>query len=220
MFNDGSATGSHPVSPSIGHPPAPVVNDPHDEDAPTEGHQGLATGSERSGMSVDSPNRQTACDLLKRAAESPMPGESSGSGKVESTHIPDPNASGSNEGGVIRYLTFWRDGFSVGDGPLMRYEDPQQAAVLSQINSGFAPPTLFNVLPGQPVEVRVASRLDEDYVAPVREVAPVVSEGSAGASLGAGTRGTGTTHGGDASSRVHQRKRPTVGDAERDAQDA
>lgn len=38
---------------------------------------------------------------------------------------------------AIRHLTFWRDGFSVEDGPLMRYDDPTNARILEEINSGY-----------------------------------------------------------------------------------
>jgi hypothetical protein len=38
---------------------------------------------------------------------------------------------------AIRYLTFWRDGFSVEDGELRRYDDPAQAQILSEINVGY-----------------------------------------------------------------------------------
>jgi len=83
---------------------------------------------------------------------------------------------------AIRHLTFWRNGFSVEDGELMLYDNPAHAQILNEINSGqviigvnssgcclstslcsVAPPNILNVLPGQPVEVRVAKRLQEDY---------------------------------------------------------
>jgi hypothetical protein len=38
---------------------------------------------------------------------------------------------------AIRHLTFWREGFSVEDGELRRYDDPAQAQILSQINGGY-----------------------------------------------------------------------------------
>ena len=38
---------------------------------------------------------------------------------------------------TIRHLTFWRDGFSVEDGPLMRYDDPNNAQILEEIKSGY-----------------------------------------------------------------------------------
>ena len=37
---------------------------------------------------------------------------------------------------VTRYLTFWRDGFSVDDGQLYRYDDPANQTMLNAINSG------------------------------------------------------------------------------------
>ena len=40
---------------------------------------------------------------------------------------------------AIRYLTFWRNGFQIGeDGELMRYDDPAHAEILKLINSGCA----------------------------------------------------------------------------------
>ena len=38
---------------------------------------------------------------------------------------------------VVRHLTFWRNGFQVEDGELMRYDDPEHAAILAEINSGY-----------------------------------------------------------------------------------
>jgi UBX domain-containing protein 1 len=37
---------------------------------------------------------------------------------------------------VIRHLTFWRNGFSIEDGPLMAYDDPANEEFLRAINSG------------------------------------------------------------------------------------
>ena len=38
---------------------------------------------------------------------------------------------------TIRHLIFWRDGFTVEDGELMRYDDPNNEAVLTEIHSGY-----------------------------------------------------------------------------------
>jgi len=62
-----------------------------------------------------------------------------------------------------RLLTFWADGFQVGDAELMRYDDPANMQFLSEINAGRAPPSLFNVEPGQPLEIKVAKRTGEYY---------------------------------------------------------
>lgn len=37
---------------------------------------------------------------------------------------------------AIRRLTFWRDGFSIEDGELMRYDNPEHARILEEINTG------------------------------------------------------------------------------------
>lgn len=85
-----------------------------------------------------------------------------GSDELESTYIPDPSVPRNPgktprlisyfffvinlyppyhrptaEETAVRRLTFWRDGFSVEDGDLRRYDDPDQARILSEINSGY-----------------------------------------------------------------------------------
>ncbi|KAJ7717368.1 hypothetical protein DFH07DRAFT_907329 [Mycena maculata] len=183
------------------------------------------TGGERSGLSVQNPNAgrgrgggrrredgpggEIVRDLLRRAAEtgaSPQAhpsagasvfgggGHTLGSDEVDSTFIPDPNAPVGPQR-VSRRLTFWRDGWSVEDGPLMRYDDPESAGVLEAIREGLAPPALLGVSPGQPVEVVVAERRGEDYVAPrnawgaggVRLGAPVPEASTSSASTMPGT---------------------------------
>ena len=37
---------------------------------------------------------------------------------------------------AVRHITFWREGFSIEDGELLRYDDPANAQVLAEINSG------------------------------------------------------------------------------------
>ncbi|KAL0948009.1 hypothetical protein HGRIS_010631 [Hohenbuehelia grisea] len=83
---------------------------------------------------------------------------------------PDPNAPSSpTETTAIRYITFWNDGFTIGDGELMRYDDPMSKQILEEINAGRAPPSLLSVLPGQRIELRVAKRTNEKYVTPTVE---------------------------------------------------
>ncbi|KAF8747916.1 hypothetical protein RHS01_11175 [Rhizoctonia solani] len=73
-------------------------------------------------------------------------GHTLGSDEVESTYIPDPNAQTTrpedDDEVAIREITFWRDGFSIADGPLLKYNDPANQAILSAINSGSAPPSV------------------------------------------------------------------------------
>ncbi|KAI0820919.1 hypothetical protein BC628DRAFT_1395081 [Trametes gibbosa] len=178
-----------------GHGHAHPDDDDEDEDERPGAEQGenWYAGGERSGISVQNPDRQGAVpggelvrDLLRRAAEAgppqPPPGSAAapprghaffggghtlGSDEVESEFIPDPDAvdpADPEEETAIRHLTFWRDGFTVEDGELMRYDDPANEQILAEIKSGRAPPQILNVSPGQPVELRVVRRLSEDYV--------------------------------------------------------
>lgn len=65
-------------------------------------------------------------------------GNTLGSDEIPSSSIPDPNArtADEEEDTAIRNLTFWKDGFSIEDGPLMEYENEQNKLVLAAINSG------------------------------------------------------------------------------------
>jgi UBX domain-containing protein 1 len=167
--------------------------DEDDEDDDDEGNDRKAeswfAGGERSGLSIQNPERANRTpgggvvrDLLRRAAETGQrePAQSSsqgsrlaaffggghtlGSDEVDSTYIPDPNAPEQEEmETAIRHLTFWRDGFTIEDSDLMRYDDPQSNQILSEIQTGRAPPSVLNIQPGQPVELRVAKRLEEPY---------------------------------------------------------
>jgi UBX domain-containing protein 1 len=62
-----------------------------------------------------------------------------------------------------RLLTFWSDGFSVDDGPLLRYDDPANKELLDSLNQGRAPQQLLGLKFGQRVDIQVAQRLTEAY---------------------------------------------------------
>lgn len=63
-----------------------------------------------------------------------------------------------------RNITFWRNGFSIEGGAFYSYTDPENERLLAEINTGRAPVSVLNVRPGQPVEVVVSKRTNEDYV--------------------------------------------------------
>ncbi|KAJ7884451.1 SEP-domain-containing protein [Mycena leptocephala] len=143
-------------------------------------------GGERSGISVQNPGRgrvpggDLVRDLLRRAQEEGAagPGDTPGRSNVfvggghtlggegiASSYVPGERDEPEDEL-VVRRLTFWREGFTVEDGPLMRYDDPANADVLSAIHAGHAPPSILNVRIGQRVDVQVTKRTDEDYIPP------------------------------------------------------
>lgn len=71
---------------------------------------------------------------------------------------------------VTREITFWREGFQVGDGLLYRYDDPENSYYLNELNQGRAPLKLLNVEFGQEVDVTVYKKLEESYVPPKRNL--------------------------------------------------
>ncbi|KAG2135653.1 hypothetical protein BD769DRAFT_1627081 [Suillus cothurnatus] len=164
-----------PTSGSARMPGGPQVDD-DDDDENKEGENWFA-GGERSGISVQNPNSASARpggrlvrDILRQAAEAAGPfsggGHTLGSDEVESSYVPDPTAEDGEDDLVVRNLHLWRDGFSLEDGPLMRYDDPGNQELLRSIQQGTAPVSFMNVSPGQRVNLNVATRLSEEYVPP------------------------------------------------------
>lgn len=86
---------------------------------------------------------------------------------------------------VERRLTFWRDGFSIEDGPLFRYDEPRNQQLLSLIRAGRAPLELFDVRFDQPLKIAVDQRTNEDYTEPPKQPAKPFSGG--GNRLGSAT---------------------------------
>ncbi|KAG6826516.1 hypothetical protein H0H92_015509 [Tricholoma furcatifolium] len=166
----------------------PPLGDDSDDDEEDESRQRESwfAGGERSGLSIQNPDHQSRMpggdvvrDLLRRAAEAgparDAPPQSNtfrggghrlGSDEVEATYIPDPDAIPEDETPAIRNLTFWSDGFSLEDGPLMRYDNPEHAQILAQLRAGQAPPDFLDLRVGQPVDIRIAQRTHEAYIPP------------------------------------------------------
>ncbi|CAE6430706.1 unnamed protein product [Rhizoctonia solani] len=201
---------SNPPPPSRRPPPADDDDDEEDDGQPLN----FFTGGEHSGLSVQNPEASRRSgppnlvrDIFKKAAEGSSAnaaaaaaeeprssmfsggGHTLGSDEVESTYIPDPNApppkDEEDEEVAVREIIFWRDGFSIADGPLLKYDDPANQAILSAINSGSAPPSILNVRVGQPVELRVAQRTQEEYRPPPPK--PATAFSGSGNRLGAPT---------------------------------
>ncbi|KAF8139443.1 SEP domain-containing protein [Mycena galopus ATCC 62051] len=101
---------------------------------------------------------------------------------------------------AIRRLTFWRDGFTVQDGPLVRYDDPANAEA---IHAGHALPSILNVRYGQRVDGSVTQRTSDDYVPPPpppfsgsgRRLGAPVPASTASASTSTSSAGSGASTG-------------------------
>ena len=77
-----------------------------------------------------------------------------------------------------RHLTFWRNGFSIEDGPLLSYDEPANKELLEAIHAGRAPPSIFGVRYNQPLQVIVAQKTNEDYVKPKKAARAFGGEGN------------------------------------------
>lgn len=106
-------------------------------------------------------------------------GHTLGSDESPSVLVPDTSAPPARAPETVhRSLTFWRDGFSIEDGPLMRYDEPANQEILRAIQSGRAPTGLMGVQQGQQADVHVFKRLDEDYVPPKKKFQPFSGSGN------------------------------------------
>ncbi|KAF2191986.1 SEP-domain-containing protein [Zopfia rhizophila CBS 207.26] len=184
-------------------------DDDHSSDEDDKAEQDFFAGGEKSGLAVQNPNtsdpRDQINNILRRARQNaPRPGGDDerpashfrgtgmtlGGDDTPSRAILDPNAHIPPQAPrAHRELHLWRDGFSVDDGPLYRYDDPANARTLEMINSGHAPLDILNVEHGQEVDVDVHPHKDEDYQKPKKKYVPFSGTGQR---LGSPTPG-GTT---------------------------
>ena len=155
------------------------------------------TGGEKSALQVEDPNKKdgnqqkSIIDQIFQRAQEQMgepddrpsaredyeepkfvgTGFKLGDGTEPSETIADPNSSRPQRlPKVNREITFWKQGFTVGDGPLHRYDDPANEQVLQELNRGRVPVSLLDVEFGQDVDVSVLKKNDEDYRPAKRKV--------------------------------------------------
>jgi UBX domain-containing protein 1 len=74
-------------------------------------------------------------------------------------------------------ITFWRQGFTVDDSPLRRFEDPANREFLDDIHKGVVPRELERTVRGRPLDVSLVDRSHEDYVPPKPVLKPFTGQG-------------------------------------------
>ncbi|KAI4949494.1 UBX domain-containing protein 1 [Alternaria rosae] len=175
-------------------------DDDDDDENPDDENQDFFAGGEKSGLAVQNPNQSNPRDqinnILKRARQNaPRPGGDEeqpassshfrgagttlGGDDAPSRTIADPTANiPAPPPRAHRELHLWRDGFSVDDGDLFRYDDPANARTLEMINTGHAPLHILNVEHGQEVDVEVHAHKDEDYKKPKKKYVPFSGSGN------------------------------------------
>ncbi|CAK9146603.1 unnamed protein product [Ilex paraguariensis] len=155
----------------------------HDSDSDSDGPQEYYTGGEKSGMLVQDPSKGNDVDAIfdqarqLGAVESPMenlrPSSSStsftGTGRLLSGESV-PSAPQQPEA-VVHNIVFWRNGFTVNDGPLRRLDDPENAPFLESIRKSECPKELEPADRRSSVHVNLIRR-DENCPEPEKRQVP------------------------------------------------
>jgi len=83
---------------------------------------------------------------------------------------------------VRRTLTLWRNGFTIDEGPLFPFTNPESVEILREIRMGRVPRNVAGVQMGEDVEMRLVKKENEDWV-PAKP-----GRGGGGAFVGQGNR--------------------------------
>lgn len=163
------------------------------------------TGGASSGIAVQTPQQQAPNDIIKhvfdqakqhgaisKADEKPEEKEKfAGSGFVlgntaqSSQHVPAPKP----QGGKVRViLTFYKDCFTVDDGPPRKLQDPANKPFLDDVNNGIVPRELEALVGQGDLNVELIDKKTEEYKPPPKPA--VVAFSGAGQSLGGQVSGT------------------------------
>lgn len=178
-----------------------------EEDEDEDKKQDMFAGGEKSGLAVQNPDQggkptDHFKNIMKQAQqnrerppaageqpEPPRPSNFQGRAQTlggegeESRVVEDPlqrmreRVQRQQRERVTRTLHLWADGVSIDDGPLFRFDDPANQAMMEEINRGRAPMQLLNVQPDQEVDLNLEPHKDENYVQPKKKYKPFEGQG-------------------------------------------
>ncbi|KAG8365379.1 hypothetical protein BUALT_Bualt18G0098600 [Buddleja alternifolia] len=191
----------------------------HDSDSDSDAPQEYYTGGEKSGMIVQDPSKGNDVDAIfdqaRRlgAVQAPLenlqPSSSSrtftGTGRLLSGEAA-PTAPQEPES-IVHHIVFWRNGFSVDDGPLRRLDDPENAPFLESIKRSECPKELEPKDKRSSVRVNLIRR-DENYTEPET---PRAAFQGVGRTLGSSTPTEPAPEAGVAAPPLHSAPTPSMG---------
>ncbi|XP_042518907.1 plant UBX domain-containing protein 4 [Macadamia integrifolia] len=156
---------------------------PGSDDGDSDGPQEYYTGGEKSGMLVQDPSKGDDVDAIfnqarhlgavERPVESLHPSSSSrsftGTGRLLSGETvqtaPQPPEA------IVHNIVFWTNGFSINDGPLRRFDDPENASFLKSIRNSECPEELEPADRSSAVHVNLI-RKEENFPEPQKQHVP------------------------------------------------
>lgn len=173
--------------------------DDDDDHEPGKKPRDLFTGGEKSGLAVHDPTdlnhpKEVVRDILRNAKVNAAKSKSDNSNSVISRFRgsgqtvggedapsrtvlnPEPQASEPARA-QTKILHLWEDGFSIEDGPLHRFDDPENAVNLQMIRQGRAPLNLMDVRPGQSIDVQLTKH-EGNYQKPPKVYKPFSGTGN------------------------------------------
>jgi UBX domain-containing protein 1 len=88
-----------------------------------------------------------------------------------------------------RVLTLWHNGFTIDDGPLYPFTDPESLEILREIRMGRLPRNIANVENDEEIEMAVQKRENEDWTPSASRATSRVGGGGGGSTFhGQGNR--------------------------------
>uniref|UniRef100_H2Z6V7 Uncharacterized protein n=1 Tax=Ciona savignyi TaxID=51511 RepID=H2Z6V7_CIOSA len=137
-----------------------------------EGQRYYAGGSEHSGELIVGPPRKKNSndqikDLFKQAKDH----------GAETVEAAGHKAEGTLRNVVNVVLRLWSNGFTVDDGPLRDFNDPNNAEFLQSVKKGQIPRELIRNAHGGEVHVDMEDHRQEEYKAPKKKIKPFSGQG-------------------------------------------
>lgn len=138
----------------------------HDHHQP-QGQAFYAGGSEHSGQQILGPNRDESDNLVENLFQHAR----------RSAALVGDRSDTHSGGGTSLPITFWRNGFTVGEDNVLRdYSAPENRQLLECLKRGETPPELINRVRGGTIDVKLENKAGQDYKPP-EKVTPFSGKG-------------------------------------------
>ncbi|KAG9154678.1 hypothetical protein Leryth_019023 [Lithospermum erythrorhizon] len=145
-----------------------------DSDSDSDAPQEYYTGGQKSGMLVQDPSKNNEVDAIFEQArqlgavqgpiENLHPSSTSrtftGTGRLLSGESVPSDPTPQQPESIVHNIVFWRNGFTVNDGPLRRLDDPENASFLESIRKSECPTELQPANRGSSVHVNLIKRAE------------------------------------------------------------